>query len=70
MRTRADRTRTLPHHSTYRGRAVLILMAVVAGIWLLLGVLAIAACIRSGQLVDPQDQYLLEEYEQRAASNF
>jgi len=49
---------------------VLILMAAVAGIWLLLGVLAIAACIRSGQLVDPQDQYLLEEYEQRAASNF
>ncbi len=49
---------------------MLVLVAVVLGVWLLLGVLAIAACIRSGQLADPQDRYLVEEDRHRVASNF
>ena len=49
---------------------MIALVAVVLGVWLLLGMLAIAACIRSGQLVEPQDRYLVEEDRHRAASNF
>ena len=49
---------------------MLVLVAVVLGIWLLLGILAIAACLRSGQLAEPQNSYLVEEDRHRAASNF
>ena len=49
---------------------MLIIIATALAIWLLLGVLAIAACIRSGQLTNPQDNYLTEDYEDRAAANF
>jgi hypothetical protein len=46
---------------------MLILIAVAAAIWLLLGVLAIAACIRSSQLTDPQAQHLARQPQERAA---
>ncbi len=49
---------------------MLIVMTAVLAIWLLLGVLAIAACIRSGQLTEPRDQYLAEQYDDRPAPNF
>ena len=49
---------------------MLLVLATTIAIWLLLGVLAIAACIRSGQLAEPHDQYRVEHYDDRAAANF
>ena len=47
-----------------------VILATTLAIWLLLGVLAIAACIRSGQLAEPHDQYRVEHFDDRAAVNF